>query len=605
MSVAHSATPFLRKVILLILVPFLAFLFYAGYSIRLAWQTTKFAERVLQRAEYLEETFRLITHLQRERSKSALSLTGAIPLAELEQQYLLTQPTLETFLSNTANASLSSALISPTNDLRPCLFEARKASRSRETFPLAYQQYNRLIEYLQDVQEFMAQAFQDVETARLFNNILLIEAAREHAGKLRVNFTRLLTAPPAAEDEAVYLLFVTHTAIRELLNVRALSLTSHGQSMLAEKRVSPEWRLVNEMIAQVSRDRTGFMAMNSDPTQFVQAITKVIDDLEKITAHENQQVRGIQLAILEHARRQRSQAVSLILVVVLFLAYLGYDYISGLIERNQAYGQLRETLQELSEARQQEVSIGWQIQQELLLGKVPSNISGGCMACKSVPSMGVDGDFIDFFPHDIHIVDFLFGDVMGKGIPAALVGAATKSHFQRAMSRLLVELQRHAWPSPEEVVAHVHERMAPGLLSVERFVSLHYGQFDFSVRTLKLVNCGHTEVLHYHRAERQHTLYEPLNAPLGIFEKETFTPQVISFSAGDVFVFYSDGITEARNSSGEFFGKQRLVQCVAESASSTHPLPEIVVNRLFDDLFSFAGTDQFRDDLTILVVEIT
>ncbi|HNV68659.1 MAG TPA: SpoIIE family protein phosphatase [Candidatus Ozemobacteraceae bacterium] len=604
MNLPNPAAPYVRKIVVLVLVPFLAFLFYAGFGIRQTWRSTEFAERVLQQADFLDQTFRLITQLQRERSFSALYLTGSAPRSQLEQEYLQTQPVLELFLASITNASLSQPLQQQSQQLRQRVSDARNAARARETFPFAYQQYNRLIDVLQDVQESMAQAFQDAETARLFNNILLIEAAREHAGKLRVNFTRLLSAPPEAEDEAMYLLFVTHTAIRELLNVRALSLTRQGQQMLSAKRDSDAWKYVNDLIGHLFRGKIELSALNADPTRFVEAITRVIHDLEEITANENQQVRRIQLEILERSRKQRLQTIILILFVCLFLAYLGYDYITGLMERNDAYTRLQNTLAELSEARKQEISIGWQIQQDLLLGKVPTEIRGGRMACRTIPSLGIDGDFIDFFAHDTNTVDILFGDVMGKGIPAALVGAATKSHFQRAMSRLLLELQQHAWPAPEEIVAHVQQRMAPGLFSVERFVSLHYGQFNFVQRLLKLVNCGHTEVLHFHRANGTHSLYEPQNAPLGIFETETFTSQAISFATGDVFVFYSDGITETRNAVGDFFGKERLVHSVGSIVHDASFSPEIAVAKILSELLAFAGSDQFRDDLTLLVIEV-
>ncbi len=603
MNGRSAASPYLRKVFLLVLVPFAAFLLYAGYSIFQTWRSIGLAERVLQQADLVERTFHVIRELQRERSFSAQYLTGTLSLQELEKQYSNIQPPLEVFLAGITNASLSQSLREECRLLQSKLFDIRKGAVARETFTIAYQQYTRLIGMLQDVQKSMAQAFQDAETAKLFNNIILLEAAREYAGKLRVTFTRLLSSPPGAEDESMYLLLVTHTALRELLNVRALSLTTRSQKLLATKRESENWKFMNNLISHLISGKEELERLNAEPSRFVQAIAEVIHDLEEITAIEDQQVRVTQQRILEQARGQLFQTITLIFLVSIFLMYLGYDYITGLLERASAYTRLHNTLEELSEARKQEINIGWQIQKELLLGKIPTDLSGCRMASRSIPSLGIDGDFLDFFTHDTHTVDVLFGDVMGKGIPAALVGAAAKSHFQRAMSHLLLELQQHAWPRPDEIVALVQKRMSPGLFSVERFISLHYGQFDFSRRILQLVNCGHTEVMHLQRATGSHRLYKPQNAPLGIFETETFKLQTIPFAPGDLFVFYSDGITEARSPSGEFFGKDRLVRIVSETAAHPNFSPEAVVERVMNDLPAFTQSNQFRDDLTILIVE--
>ena len=93
--------------------------------------------------------------------------------------------------------------------------------------------------------------------------------------------------------------------------------------------------------------------------------------------------------------------------------------------------------EELARAREQEVEIGFKIQQTLLLEQPPQDLPGVRAAALTIPSQRIDGDFYDFFNHRDTCLDVIVGDVMGKGIPAALLGAATKSHFLQALSRLI------------------------------------------------------------------------------------------------------------------------------------------------------------------------
>ena len=93
------------------------------------------------------------------------------------------------------------------------------------------------------------------------------------------------------------------------------------------------------------------------------------------------------------------------------------------------------SLDQLAHAHQREVEIGAKIQQTLLLGQLPHDVEGARAAALTLPSQHVDGDFYDFFRHSAHCFDIMVGDVMGKGVAAALLGAALKSSFPRALSR--------------------------------------------------------------------------------------------------------------------------------------------------------------------------
>ncbi len=248
-----------------------------------------------------------------------------------------------------------------------------------------------------------------------------------------------------------------------------------------------------------------------------------------------------------------------------------------------------------SERLQQEIEIGSKIQQSLLVGKTPEGIAGVKLAALTIPSQYIDGDFYDFIKHSDECMDVLIGDVMGKGIPAALVGAATKTSFLRAMSR-------ESLLSPEEIVMFVHNEMTRQLIALESFSTICYARFDTSGRRVELVDCGHTRTIRFWRRTGMCGTLQGDNMPLGFSDGEIYRQFSIPLEAGDVFLFYSDGITEARNPQGEMFGEERLAELV-ENYNRLNPQQLLTVIRLA--VTSFAGSENLSDDFTLIVVKIS
>jgi sigma-B regulation protein RsbU (phosphoserine phosphatase) len=120
------------------------------------------------------------------------------------------------------------------------------------------------------------------------------------------------------------------------------------------------------------------------------------------------------------------------------------------------------------------------------------------VAALTIPSQRIDGDFYVFLRHSNESLDVIVGDVMGKGVPAALLGAATKSHFLRALSDLMVLAKDRKLPEPKEIVMLAHAELVRHLIDLDSFVTLCYARFDMGRRSLDLVDCGHTGVVHLH-----------------------------------------------------------------------------------------------------------
>ncbi len=253
----------------------------------------------------------------------------------------------------------------------------------------------------------------------------------------------------------------------------------------------------------------------------------------------------------------------------------------------------------LDRAREVEVEIGSKIQQTLLLGIPPQNVPGLGVSAMTIPSQRIDGDFYDFFRQSDQCMDVLIGDVMGKGVPAALLGAAIKGHFVKALSDLIPAAK--TFPQPAEIVTEVHRRMVRELIELESFATLCYVRFDLVGRRGELIDCGHTRTIHYHQARQDCNTLKGYNMPLGFSEEETYGPLSFPLEAGDILFFYSDGITEARNRDGEFFGENRLMACIASNAGLE---PDALIAEVRKAVTAFSETENFADDLTCVAVKI-
>lgn len=257
---------------------------------------------------------------------------------------------------------------------------------------------------------------------------------------------------------------------------------------------------------------------------------------------------------------------------------------------------LKESIQ--NERLKQEIDIGSKIQMELLSGTPPVQYEGIEIGAASISSQKIDGDFYEFIEHGDDCFDIIVGDVMGKGIPAALVGAATKNSFLRAVGRL--QAYEHSFrPSAEKIVCWVNRDVTPKLTRLDSFVTVCYTRIDLASKRVTFVDCGHTKTIHYRAATGEITFLEGENVPLGFSEGEVFVEQSIEFNDGDLLFFYSDGVTETRNPSGDMFGEERLAEFVG--LLSALP-PQRIIDTLIENLFRFTTERKFNDDFTCVAI---
>jgi len=268
-----------------------------------------------------------------------------------------------------------------------------------------------------------------------------------------------------------------------------------------------------------------------------------------------------------------------------------------LVEQYQA------TQQELAVAMRQELDIGHQIQRTMLFGDVPAEIGAVSLAAYTEPSQGIDGDFYDVFRYEENQFDLSIGDVMGKGVSAALIGAAVKHQMNQIIAEQLARycLSGAPKPDPASLVNALHKKVSPQLMALESFVTLAYLRVDMSSNRVTLVDGGHTAMILANADGSQ--LVSGTNLPLGVLADEIYQQSSIDVSAGDVLFLYSDGFTEARGPQGEEFGVERLRTLVQAMQVNDVPVTTLVqaIRKVVRD---FEDRDSASDDRTCLALRI-
>jgi sigma-B regulation protein RsbU (phosphoserine phosphatase) len=156
-------------------------------------------------------------------------------------------------------------------------------------------------------------------------------------------------------------------------------------------------------------------------------------------------------------------------------------------------------------------------------------------------------------------------------------------------------------PEPKEIVTLAHVDMVRQLIDLESFVTLSYARVDLKRRVLDLVDCGHTGMMVVRGKTGACEMVHGDSLPLGIREGEIFDQIAVPFEAGDIFLFFSDGITDMRNRRGELFGLERLIQCVRNNRELE---PEPLVDAVRTAAVAFAESDRPIDDLTCVAVRV-
>jgi sigma-B regulation protein RsbU (phosphoserine phosphatase) len=211
------------------------------------------------------------------------------------------------------------------------------------------------------------------------------------------------------------------------------------------------------------------------------------------------------------------------------------------------------------------------------------------LAAKFAPARAIGGDLYDFVSYSLSRTALVIGDVSGKGAPAAIYAALVSGILR---SHAPIE------PGPAEMLRAVNfslgERRIDG-----QFVSLIYAVWDDERQTLQVANSGLPRPLYWHDDKIE--IIEATGLPLGLFDDADYDEFTFNAKPGDKFVFFSDGILDARNEAGDLFGRSRVEQIVANSDGIS---AEGLVNSLFDAVAEHASGVETFDDQTVVVIKV-
>ncbi|HTC47129.1 MAG TPA: GAF domain-containing protein [Candidatus Aquilonibacter sp.] len=237
---------------------------------------------------------------------------------------------------------------------------------------------------------------------------------------------------------------------------------------------------------------------------------------------------------------------------------------------------------------ERDLALARELQMRLLPQTLPK-VAHLELAAKFTPARAIGGDLYDFIPYSLSRLGIVIGDVSGKGAPAAIYAALVSGILR---SHAPIE------PGPSEMLRAVNLSLAERRIEAQ-FVSIIYAVWDDEHRTLIVANSGLPRPIHVH-AGKNHVI-DTTGLPLGLFDDANYDEFRFKMKPGDMFVFFSDGILDARNRRGELFGRGRVEKLIEENANQS---AAAVVDILFNAVAEHsAGAEPF-DDQTVVVIKV-
>lgn len=239
---------------------------------------------------------------------------------------------------------------------------------------------------------------------------------------------------------------------------------------------------------------------------------------------------------------------------------------------------------------QKELEIARGIQQSFLPESAP-RIPGIDLEGLNLPAAEVGGDFYDFIPVGSTSWGLVIADVSGKGVPAALF---------MALSRTLIRASATRNPDP---VISIREANRSIFLDskTSMFVTLFYAILDIRKKTLTFVNAGHNPPLLLSSGSERISLLKARGIALGVIDEVDLEPVEVQLAPGDTLVLYTDGVTEATDEHDREYGVERLSAIVQSSRGL--PAKDLIA-AIVSDVTAFAGSRPQFDDITLMVLKV-
>ena len=240
-----------------------------------------------------------------------------------------------------------------------------------------------------------------------------------------------------------------------------------------------------------------------------------------------------------------------------------------------------------------DLAIACEIQQAILprvFPPFPENSDKLDIAASMTPAKDVGGDFYDFFRIDDDRIGFVIADVSGKGIPAAIF---------MAVSRTLIRATGVRGGSPADCLTYSNKLLAAESVDC-MFVTVFYGIFNLKTGEISYCNAGHNPPYILKRGGAVEVLPMSQDPMVGAIDGIEYHGATLQLDHGDSLVMFTDGVTEAMNAQNEEFGEERLEDTLAEV--TMHNCQQIV-EAIKADVAAFVGDAEQSDDITVLALK--
>jgi serine phosphatase RsbU (regulator of sigma subunit) len=239
---------------------------------------------------------------------------------------------------------------------------------------------------------------------------------------------------------------------------------------------------------------------------------------------------------------------------------------------------------------QRDINLAAEVQRRLL-PVIPPHVPGIGLASRMTPAHTVGGDYFDFIRVSDDDLDIVIADVTGKGAAAALLMSSTVTALRlgapraQGIDRLLGAVSQILYDATDTA----------------RFVTLCYARLHVGDRRLEYANAGQPPPLVVRAEAEACEWLEACGFPLGLFPEARYETATTYLRAGDIVVFYTDGLTEAENVNGKQFTRERLALLVARHKGQS---ARELMNLIYKTAGGFRGSERFDDDLTLIVLKV-
>jgi len=271
--------------------------------------------------------------------------------------------------------------------------------------------------------------------------------------------------------------------------------------------------------------------------------------------------------------------------------YIFSGFIHDITARKAAEQQIHQAQINLA-ITQNEIKIAQKIQVSLLpsapIKSAYFEVTGVCL-----PADQIGGDYFDYFFRDKDRLDMVIADVSGHSIGPALFMVEARS---------AIRTHANSSGTASEVLNLLNNFLFEDLNKADYFITMFYLQYDINTQQLGFANAGHPPPLLLSSWQSECQALDADGLILGIRKNVVFEEKTLTLAAGDLLLIYTDGLIEAENPDGEFFGLERVSDAFARYAQYS---PQCIIASILEELRQFCRKESFKDDITLMVFKRT